>query len=279
MLRDVRWTGAGPGFLLTLTCLLLASGPAQALLIGGTPQGPGDRSFIPFGGITSELSDTIFNTLNPNRDPTVKPRLQQVYDATTFGVSSISIQEIKFYQFDPDNAGINDTLNLGTYTITLSTTSRAVTELFCPDCPGGLMGSFDSNVGGDAAVFQVVPDLSAIFSNGVLSFGNLANPFVYDPTQGNLLIDIEVSDFDPDDISTLVQGTDLFFESTDMTFEGPEEEDLYFFSTVDNFDGNDNTGRGLVTGFFVPEPSPFLLVAGGFLWLGGLRRLRREGRH
>lgn len=101
-------------------------------------------------------------------------RYQQVYNSGLFpGVMTIT--NISFFNTILPGASINS----ATYTIHISTTAKPVNGLDIRD--------FDSNVGAD----------DALFFSGVLGgpieggkFTITGAPFLYDPSQGNLLIDI-----------------------------------------------------------------------------------------
>jgi len=148
---------------LTIVCalaiLILATGASYAGIIG-LPSSPGGNAF-PFGGSITE---------NPTR-------YQQVYSGTAFS-GPISIGTIQFFR---ELAG---DLVSGTFTLGLSTTSVAVDALDTVN--------FDNNLGPDSQFFgsQVLPGGPA---PSVLSFTGAA--FYYDPTLGNLLLDIQISGF------------------------------------------------------------------------------------
>ena len=192
--------------------LLAFAGPAGAVIIG-LPADAGGNCF-PFG-----CTDT---------DGTPGTRYQQVYNSTQFS-GPLLIDTISFF-----DAGHNGDLNSGTYTLSLSTTSKPVNGLD--------LVTFDNNVGSDNQAFAV-----AVLTGGavpsVLTFSG--TPFLYNPGLGNLLLDIHITGIGH-------TGNPSFFASRDGTAAG-------IFSRAQDFGGGfDN--YGLVTHFGengeVPEPMP-----------------------
>lgn len=141
-------------FHLAVSALILGSAPlAASAQVVGS--GSGSNCF-PFG--CSLGSATVF---------------QQVYSASNFG-GVVSISGLRFFR---EREGA---LRNGTYDFYLSTTSAAV---------DGLSGTFDANRGADNMFWgQFVLGGDA---PSELSF--VGRPFVYDPTGGNLLLDIRIS--------------------------------------------------------------------------------------
>lgn len=171
-------------------------------------------------------------------------RYQQIYSSTAFA-GPLLIREIQFYAHNPSDS----LLNIGRFEFYLSTTGKSVDGLNT--------ANFDENVGADAAFFTVVP-----FSGGpppsVLRIAGAS--FFYDPTAGNLLLDIKIPDG-----ARHAPGSSAFFDSR------TPESTPHVFSRAHNF-GQGTSGFGLVTGFFdsaaaVPEPSSLLLIATGFFAL------------
>jgi len=197
-------------------------------------------------------------------------RYQQVYDKSEF--SSLSGPElITQILFRPD-AGFGGAFSstLPSVQIDLSTTGKA---------PDGLSATFADNVGAnDTVVYHTGPlALSSAFTgpaNGPKDFDiliNLDTPFLYDPTAGNLLLDVRnfggggTTQFDAQ-------------ESTDSVSR------VFSLGGVNADSGNLNTS-GLVTKFQfqpnhfepVPEPCSLALLATGGMPLLGLLRRRRIG--
>jgi hypothetical protein len=213
--------------LCTLAGLLLSSslGRAGSITIGTL--GSGSNSF-PFGGPVSGFPGT---------------RYQQVYNANLFP-GSITISGITFFHL---GSGFIDT---GTYTLDLSTTSKAVNGLD--------ITNFNNNDGPNNQLF-----FSGNLSGNPGSTLTLSGtPFIYDPTQGNLLLDFTISGTGP--------GATTFFSSMNGTF-GTDS------SRAQNFGGG-TSGFGLVTEFTfgsaatVPEPTSLVSFAiifvgsAGYVW-------------
>ncbi len=206
-------------------CLLVSTG-AQAGPIIGLPTN-GSNCF-PFG--CGSLSGT--------------KRYQQVYAASEFS-EPLTINNIRFYS-TLVTAGF---VWPGAYEFHLSTTLTAV---------NALVPVFDDNVGPDDALFAVLDGGGSVFP----SFTVNGTPFNYDPSDGNLLLDIFV---------TYNGGTVI--QEAQLDFNGAAGG---VFSRMHDF-GSGFVGRGLVTGFNegptdVPEPSSYVMLAGGLLLLLAGRR-------
>jgi hypothetical protein len=188
---------------------------------------------------------------------------QQVYAASAFpGPISVTDEEFTLAQ----GAGVGDTLLGGTYVFTLSTTSAPVNGLNA--------SSLSANLGADAA--QV---LSVTIPAGGISFGasytfTNTSPFDYNPANGNLLLQVAVSN------------QDNVFNGDGNSFNDADENGLltsraYAFN---GFDSGSADSIGLVTTFSfgsstpVPEPSSLLVAAGGVLLMLGMVRVREERR-
>ena len=98
---------------------------------------------------------------------------QEAYDSSLFS-GPISITGLDFFRSGAGN------LYAGTYQLSLSTISAAVSSLW---------GSSFATLGGDNTVFSTVALSGAAPS--ILSF--TGNPFLYIPANGNLLLDIVIS--------------------------------------------------------------------------------------
>ena len=181
-------------------------------------------------------------------------RLQEVYSASAFpaGAGGVMITALHYrydcMRFEQCNGpGIPDGQ------INLSTTTKTV---------DGLSATFAANIGADESIaiprgaipFQTLgaPDYYAQLE--------LSNPFFYDPTRGNLLVDIRVWQ------GNVNQG--LFDAEASL---GDAISGVYFDGIgnagVDSPTGSTGTG-GLVTGFLitpVPEPTTIWLLGAGLL--------------
>jgi hypothetical protein len=207
-----------------LASTLLACAPASALVIGAPATG---GNYIPFGSASGW------------------PEYQQVYASSDFP-GTITIDDIEFYTV-PGSTG---TLSPGTFTISLSTTSAAVNNLDA---------SLASNIGPNNTVVYLAT-LPAV-QKGVLIIP-LSTPFTYQPSGGNLLIDLYSQ--------TPYSGGPAF------AFNGASGGAFSRAWTAGNSSFFNNSG--LVTGFIAaPEPSTWAMMAVGFAGLGlaGYRQSRK----
>ncbi len=204
-----------------LMCLIAGVG-LQAATIIGTPA-TGGNSF-PFGSSSGT-------------------RYQQVYDATGFP-DPLTITGLTFY----NSLNPGTTTAARTYTIHLSTTPAAV---------DALSGTMNDNVGLDDALFAIYVGGEVV--NG--SFTILGAPFYYNPSAGNLLMDIFVTG----------SGT------PGSGFDARNGDAGGVFSRMHDF-GTGYAGYGLVTGFetgtVIPEPGTMGLLGLG-LGLAAWRRARK----
>jgi hypothetical protein len=107
---------------------------------------------------------------------------QQIYNGSLFS-GTVLITGITFFP-------VSSTYSIsGDYTIDLSTTSAT---------PGNISNIFAANIGADNAQF-----FSGTVTN-VLSF--TGGPFLYDPSRGNLLLDVDVLSPNPSAGSFLIAG-------------------------------------------------------------------------
>jgi hypothetical protein len=193
-------------------------------------------------------------------------RYQQLYRASQFasiGSGGLITQII----FRPDASSGAFSSILPDIQINLSTTSALDDHL---------NSLFAANVGIDNTI--VVPRgslaLSSAFTGppgGPMDFDiviNLATPFFYNPSLGNLLLDVR----------NFGGGATTAFDARDVLNDGVSR--IYTLAGNVNSDMADrNDSFGLVTGFtIIPEPrGPVLLLAGGailFIWLGRRSRMK-----
>ncbi len=148
---------------------------------------------------------------------------QQVYSASFFP-DAASISAISFPRTNVASSGTN-TITTATYTVSLSTTSKPVNGLN--------LINLNENIGSDNQVF-----FSGVLQGTIASGGKLTvtgTPFLYDPAQGNLLLDIRVSG--------IGGGGGIFFDARNGTAGGLFSRAMSPGTGFDNY--------GLVTEFTV----------------------------
>ena len=184
----------------------------------------------------------------PATDPTCFPfgcegtRYQQVYAADSFS-NPFTIGAINFFTVDPG------TLPTGTFSFSLSTSANPVDALDT--------AVLDNNLGADNQLFGAF-QLDGSLAGPTLSF--IGTPFLYDPSMGDLLLDMQIS----------------ISQFGGATFLGHNATAGGLFSRAHDFGGG-FAGYGLVTEFLpptgdnegptpVPEPGTLMLVGGGLLF-------------
>ena len=194
--------------------------------------------------ITIGLPATSLNLVpfsRPLNATTACTRYQQAYAAADFsGLGPITISGFSFL------GGNGGNFAPGTYSFYFSTISRGIDALSNT--------AFDANLGADNAAFTSVYLSGASPIN--LTFSGM--PFTYNPTNGNLLLDVIISQDGPMPLGRLA--------SYELDGNAPG-----IFSRYDNF-ATGNSGYGLVTEFdYTPVPDPVNTLAGlslaaGLLW-------------
>ncbi|HAB19247.1 MAG TPA: VPDSG-CTERM sorting domain-containing protein [Verrucomicrobiota bacterium] len=195
----------------------------------GNPPDPGNGNFFPFTG----------NGFNINN------RYQQVYNSSFFAGAGY-IDTITFYNTQLPGA----VFETADYTIRLSTTTKPV---------NGLDFNMNNNVGGDEAVFYAAT-LSGL--TGV-SFTFDGSDFYYDPSLGNLLVDIQR-------VNQIVNSGSGFLDARNGTF-GTDSSRMHNYDSGFESFGLRTTFE--TKGTSVPDAGPtFALLGFALLGLGAVRR-------
>ncbi len=238
-----RATVSAATYLLLAMAILTFSGKAAAGITRvGSPADTGTGNCMPFGcGYNGEY--------------------QQIYTAGAFS-GPTTINALQFYNTQNDSSAT--AINSGNWKISLSTTSADWNTLSAT--PG-------ANVGPDnSMVFD--GDLSQSWIFGHTLTISLSSPFTYDPSNGNLLMDVLSSGL-PAIGST---GSSSIYFDTNGFDSGNYDGNSIMGRVLDN--GTVDSGYGLVTGFdsvsapvtSVPAPTTLLLIGPGLIALTSLRR-------
>jgi hypothetical protein len=180
---------------------------------------------------------------------------QQVYASNQFS-SPVVIIGLEFFNTQVDFGATS--LNSGNWAISLSTTGAAYNTL---------SPNFASNIGGNNTLV-FTGDLGQPWGFfGYPLVINFSTPFSYDPSAGNLLMDVNVTGATLTDAPVFFDVSGNYFPNTIMgrVFETSGG------SAVE-------AGYGLVTDFVTqtPEPSFYVVLPGSILALAALVRRRRR---
>ena len=185
---------------------------------------------------------------------------QQVFGSSLFGTSPVLISSFAFRLDVGYVPGPISPINLTSLQVIMSTTSAGV---------DGLSTTLASNLGGDQTVVINNPSgfsqpSTTVKTNGITYDFNyvftFATPFLYDPTQGNLLFDIQ---------STF--GAGFWNNAFDATLSNTDQTSTAFTTS-----GTPATSTlGLVVQFTyttpTPEPEMLSLLFASLMGLGALR--------
>lgn len=187
------------------------------------------------------------------------PIYQQVFGSSLFTQGPILISSFAFRANGGESPSVVQSINLASLQVIMSTTSAAVDSLST---------TFASNLGGDQTV--VINSVSGFSQPTTLTKSNgltydfdyvftFSTPFLYDPSQGNLIFEIDNT-----------YGSGSWFRQFDALISSTDQTSRAFQGSTSNADT-----FGLVVQFTyttpTPEPEMLSLLFGSLLGLGALR--------
>lgn len=186
-------------------------------------------------------------------------RYQQIYDRSVFP-GPITITEISFFN-DP-NTSPAATIQLGEYTISLSTSPKTV---------GGLLPDFNGNLGPDNTLFFFGVRNDSIPGGQKFTIlpSSGGQPFLYDPSLGDLLLDVQKIVIIENGIGGLSATISLSETSAIHNFSGDFADGL-----ITEFSYQSQTPAAQS-----PEPGTMFLMGSGLLGLGAWRWKRHSARN
>lgn len=190
-------------------------------------------------------ANIAFGTLGPSASDctfTCVARLQQDYTAGNFGSNPVNISNVAFYTTGGSGNGV------GTFDLYLTTNPNG----------SSLSGNFNNNVSADRILFASLTKQS--FNSGVVNF---SGSFNYNPTKGDLIVDI------------LNSNSSAFLFTQQFTATNTVSR-VYDFNSKTS--GSVDSNYGISTAFTVgnvssvPEPTSIALLGLGLLGFAASRR-------
>lgn len=198
-------------------------------------------------------------------------RLQQVYDASTFSPlvpSGGGYIRVIYFRLDPLLSGFLVASLVESMQVNMSTTARE---------PDGLSAVFSENTGLDSRI--TVGPRSVVLFGGTFVYMVLDDPFFYNPAQGNLLLDLQISkgivpdEFPQPGDKAILDAFNVVGDSVSSVY-GRDPFRLNMPTT------GQPSSLGIATEFIVtpvPEPTTLGLLTVGLVLFGGMswKRIRK----